>query len=278
MTALWMLVAGVLFSAMGAFVKLGAPHFTSAEMVFYRSAIGLATLFVLARWRGLDLGTPVWGLHLSRSLSGLVSLLLYFHCITRLPLATAVTLNYTSPLFLAVLTALRLQERPAPALWAALALGFAGVLLVLRPTLAGDAVPVGLLGLASGALAAVAYFSVRRLGERGEPDWRVVFYFLLVSTVISGAGCAAGTFSPVTAANWWILAGLALSALVAQIAMTRAFQSGHSLVAGALSYSTLGFSALLGTLLFSDRLPAAAWAGIGLIAGSGVLAMRRARG
>jgi S-adenosylmethionine uptake transporter len=275
MTALWMLVAGVLFSAMGAFVKLGAPHFSSAEMVFYRSAIGLVALLAVARWRGLELRTPVWGLHLSRSLSGLVSLLLYFHCITQLPLATAVTLNYTSPLFLAALTALRLGERPTPALWAALALGFAGVLLVLRPTLAGDDVPVGLLGLASGALAALAYFSVRRLGERGEPDWRVVLYFLLVSTALSGAWVAAGTFSPVTAGNWWMLAGLALSALVAQLAMTRAFQSGHSLVAGALSYSTLAFSALLGALLFAERLPGAAWAGIALIVASGVLAMRR---
>jgi S-adenosylmethionine uptake transporter len=105
-----------------------------------------------------------------------------------------------------------------------------------------------------------------------------VFYFLLVSTVLSGAWVTAGTFSPVTAANWWMLAGLGLSALVAQIAMTRAFQSGHSLVAGALSYSTLVFSALLGALLFSDRLPVAAWAGIALIVVSGVLAMRRGRG
>jgi S-adenosylmethionine uptake transporter len=153
-----------------------------------------------------------------------------------------------------------------------------GVMLVLRPSLASDDLPVGLLGLASGALAAFAYFSVRRLGERGEPDWRVVFYFLLVSTVLSGAWVAAGTFHPVTVANWWMLAGLGLSALVAQIAMTRAFQSGRSLVAGALSYSTLAFSALLGAALFSERLPASAWAGIGLIVASGVLAIRPARG
>jgi drug/metabolite transporter (DMT)-like permease len=99
-----------------------------------------------------------------------------------------------------------------------------------------------------------------------------------VSTVLSGAWVAAGRFSPVTPANWWMLAGLALSALVAQIAMTRAFQSGHSLVAGVLSYSTLAFSALLGVAVFSESLPWAAWTGIALIVASGVLAMRRGRG
>jgi S-adenosylmethionine uptake transporter len=115
------------------------------------------------------------------------------------------------------------------------------------------------------------------LGEQGEPYWRVVFYFLLISTVLSGASLTAGELSPVTAQNWWILVGLALSALVAQVAMTRAFQSGRSLVAGTLSYSTLAFSAALGTLLFEERLAPLAWLGIGLIVASGVLAMRRGR-
>jgi drug/metabolite transporter (DMT)-like permease len=277
MAALWMLAAGALFSAMGVFVKLGASHFTSAEMVFYRSAIGLAAMLAAARWRSLPLATSAWRLHLTRSLAGLVSLLLYFYCITRLPLAAAVTLNYTSPLFLALLTALRLGERPPPALLAALALGFGGVVLVLRPVLSSDQLMPSLMGLASGALAALAYFSVRQLGERGEPEWRVVFYFVLVSTVLSGAWVAAGPVSPVHMDNWWMLLGLGLSALVAQLAMTRAFQSSHSLVAGSLSYSTLAVSALLGAVIFDDRLAASSWAGIGLIVASGLLALRRSR-
>jgi drug/metabolite transporter (DMT)-like permease len=275
MSVLWLLVAGVLFSAMGAFVKLGAPYFTSTEMVFYRSALGLLVLCAAARWRGLPLRTANWRLHLSRSLSGVVSLLLYFYCIARLPLATAVTLNYTSPLFLALLTAARLGERPARALWTALILGFGGVVLLLQPSLPAEQIPTGMLGLVSGALAAVAYFSVRRLGEQGEPDWRVVFYFLLISSVLSGACLVADKPSPITAGNWWMLVGLAMSALVAQVAMTRALQSGRSLVASALSYSTLAFSAALGVLLFQERLTPPAWIGIGLIVASGALAMRR---
>jgi S-adenosylmethionine uptake transporter len=223
----------------------------------------------------LPLRTRAWRLHVSRSVSGVVSLALYFHCIARLPLATAVTLNYTSPLFLALLTAARLGERPSPALWTAIILGFGGVILLLQPSLPADQMPTGLLGLASGALAAVAYFSVRRLGEQGEPDWRVVFYFLLISTVLSGTWLAADKFGPVTATNWWMLVGLAMSALVAQVAMTRAFQSGRSLVAGSLSYSTLAFSAALGLLLFQERLAPIAWIGIALIVLSGALAMRR---
>ena len=162
-------MAGLLFGCMGVFVKLGAAYFSSAELVFYRSLIGLAVIYPIIKIQGLSLATPNWRMHLWRGLSGFVALMLFFYSIAQLPLATAVTLNYTSPLFLALLTTLVLKERPRVLLIFALLLGFGGVVLLLRPTLHQDQLTAGLMGLVSGFLAGIAYLNVKQLGQLNEP-------------------------------------------------------------------------------------------------------------
>ena len=272
--ALWMLLAGVLFAAMGVFAKLGAQWFGAADLVFWRSAIGLLVLALLARLKGWPLATPYWRLHLLRGLSGVVSLGLYFWCIARLPLATAVTLNYTSPLFLALFSALLLRERLRADRLRALCLAFAGVVLLLEPTVREDQWRDALLGLASGVLAAAAYLNVKRLGATGEPGWRVVFWFTAVSAAASGAWAAVSGFTPPTAANAWVLLGVGATATVAQLAMTRAYLTGNTLVVGAFAYSTVVFSTLFGMALWGERLAPVALAGMALIIAGGVLVLR----
>ncbi|HEX6827635.1 MAG TPA: DMT family transporter, partial [Burkholderiales bacterium] len=244
MGALWMLAAGLLFACMGVFVKLGAAYFSSGELVFYRSLFGLAALLFVAGGRNMRLATPHWRSHLWRGLSGLASLASYFHVITVLPLATAVTLNYTSPLFLAIVTTWLLREHLHWPLAVAVVVGFLGIALVLRPTLHEDQLGVGLLGLISGFFACLAYINVRELGRRGEPDWRVVFYFTLVSTVLTGLWMLTQGFHPLGAVNIPLLLGLGLTATLAQLALTRAYRTGKTLVVGSLSYSTVVFSSL----------------------------------
>ena len=112
--SLWMRGAGVFFAIMGVCVKLGAARYSTSELVFYRSLFGFLTIWGITQSQGLRLSTPRWRMHLSRSLVGFVSLLLFFYAITAMPLATAVTLNYTSPLFLAVLVTLLLRESIKP--------------------------------------------------------------------------------------------------------------------------------------------------------------------
>jgi drug/metabolite transporter (DMT)-like permease len=271
-----MLLAGVLFAAMGVFAKWGAAHFTSAELVFYRSLFGFVSLGLLARVRGWPLATPHWRLHLTRGVAGVVSLGLYFHCIAKLPLATAVTLNYTSPLFLALFTTVLLHERFHRPLVAAIGLSFAGVILLLEPTLREDQVRDGLLGLASGLLAAVAYLNVKQLGATGEPGWRVVYWFTVVSMVVSLAWVAATGFSPLTGPGAGLLVGLGVTATIAQYAMTLAYHKGHTLVVGAFAYSTVVFSALFGIVLWGEALGGIAWTGIAMILAGGVLSLRAA--
>jgi len=178
----WMLVAGLLFAIMGVLVKLASTQFSSAELVFYRSLFGLVMIYWVIRRRHPHLARPFstqhLRAHLVRSISGFVALLLFFHAIDVLPLATAVTLNYTSPLFLALLLTLWHGEKPHWPLVAGVMLGFCGVVLLLRPSLESAQLSAGLMGLASGFLAGVAYLNLRVLSRMGEPDWAygILFY------------------------------------------------------------------------------------------------------
>jgi drug/metabolite transporter (DMT)-like permease len=268
-----MLVAGIFFAVMGVCVKLGAAHYSTAQLVFYRSLFGLLTILVITHAQNLPLATPRWQMHFSRSVVGFVSMMMFFYAITKLPLATAITLNYTSPLFLAVITALLMRSAAHRPLIVAVILGFVGVVALLNPTLHEDQWWAGLIGLLSGALAGLAYYQVTQLGRIGEPEWRTVFYFALVSTLGSGLWMALEVFHPVHAADLPLLIGMGASATIAQLAMTRAYRKGQPLVAGSLAYSTVVFASLFGILLWGELLSFDQWLAIALITGSGVLSV-----
>ena len=179
-----MLLAGAAFALMGVLVKLGAQWFSSHELVFYRSLVALAVLLLAIaprRGGGRHFMGAHTALHLRRGLIGFLALATFFYAVAHLPLSVAITLNYASPLFLALLMPWQLKERPGRAQYATVAVGFVGVALLLRPW---DSAPndllAGLVGLVSGVLAAFAYIHVRRLGRLGEPEWRTVFWFALV--------------------------------------------------------------------------------------------------
>lgn len=269
-----MLISGFLFSCMGVLVKLSAVYFSSIELVFYRSMIGFLIICVIISVRHLPLSTLYWKNHCWRGLSGLGSVLMFFYCITQLPLATAVTLNYTSPLFLTLLTTMILKDHFHWLLAVAVVLGFAGVVLLLRPSLHEDQWSGGLIGLASGFFAAIAYLNIRHLGNLGEPDWRVVFYFTLISTIITSIWMLFNTFHPITPVNFLLLLGIGITATLAQLALTRAYRTGKVLVVGALAYSTVVFASLWGILIWDELLSLTSWLGVGLIVAGGLLSLR----
>ena len=271
----WMVVASLLFGLMGVFVKAGSADFTAVELVFWRTALGLVLLGSVAVVRRQPVLTPHWPVHLKRGLFGYVSLLLYFYAVTQLSLATAVTLNYTSPLFLALLSVVLLGERLTPRLLFSLLVGFAGVALLLKPAVGGEQWLAGVLGLCSGLMAGMAYLHVRELGRLGEPEWRVVFWFTAISTL---GGVVLMLVGPVHWPTWnnvWILLGLGVTATLAQLALTRAYTEGRKFVVASLAYSTVGLSALLGWWVFGDALGTDAWLALGLIVASGIVASRR---
>jgi drug/metabolite transporter (DMT)-like permease len=272
--SLWMLVAGLLFGCMGVFVKLGAPYFSHIELVFYRSFVGLLMVYLIMRQQRVSVATQHWQAHLWRGISGTVALALFFYCITVLPLATAVTLNYTAPLFLTVFTMVVYKDKFHLPMTSVIALGFCGVVLLLHPTLERDQLLPGLLGLISGFLAGIAYLNVKQLGILKEPAPRTVFYFSLTSSLGSGAWMLSDTIHPITSSGLFILLGLGSTATLAQIAMTHAHRVGNTLVVSSLAYSTIVFASLFGLWIWDEVLSLSGWLGMALIIASGVLSLR----
>ena len=271
-----MLVAGLLFSCMGVLIKYGSSQFSTSELVFYRSVFGLLILYAMLHRSKITLSTQHWRSHLWRGLSGTIAMMLFFYCIRVLPLATAITLNYTSSLFISALTVVVLKEKFHIPLSSALAVGFIGVVLLLHPTLAHDQLLPGLLGLLSGLFAAVALLNVRHLGVLGEPGTRVVFYFNLIAALASGAWMLTDPLQMITLSDLPLLVSIGATATFAQLAMTRAYRTGQTLVVGSLAYSTIVFSALFGLLFWHELLSLGAWFGIALIIASGMLSLRLA--
>lgn len=279
-----MLVAAFWFALMGLLVKLAGHRYGSTELVFYRSLTGMVAILLVAAPRPSDWKTPYWRLHLQRSLCGIASLWLYFFALTRLPLATAVTLNYTSPLFLALLAVTWLGERAHARLLMALVLGFAGVVLVLKPHLARDQALAGFAGLVSGLFAGMAYLNVRAMGAVREPEWRIVLVFTLSSTVLSGLALLASAGAPGMIAwlpdppRWPVLEdlplllGIGLCALAGQLCMTRAYKTGALWLASNFAYSAIVFSSLLGWVFHAEHLAPLAWTGMLVIIVAGVMA------
>ena len=278
MQSLWMVAASLLFACMGVCVKLGSQVFSSGEHVFARGAVATLLLGGYVAMRRLSVATPLWRFHFTRGLSGFVSLVAYFYAIGMIPLATAVTLNYTSPLFLALLLAFWAREAVRPALYGALALGFAGIVLLLQPTLAREQWLGGVLGLTSGVISSIAYLNVRRLGELGEPEWRTVFYFSLFSMLGSLPWLVFSVpFHAVDARGWGLLFGVGAFGAAAQLCMTAAYKRGKTLATASLAYTTVVFASLFGILLWDETLPPLAWIGIAVVVAGGVAATALSR-
>ncbi|WP_374476998.1 DMT family transporter [Zoogloea sp.] len=271
MQSLWMIVASLLFACMGVCVKLGSARFTTGELVFYRGLVGFVMMFGLLRLQALSCATPHWRLQLSRGVSGTIALMCYFFALGVLPLATAVTLNYTSPLFVALLLACWFGEHVGKHLFAAVALGFIGVVLLLQPTLDPEQWAGALGGLGSGLIASLAYLNVRELGRVGEPEARTVLWFSLITAACGLPwALASGNASTVGLKDAAILLGVGGFGGCAQLAMTRAYRYGKTIVSANLAYTTVIFSSLFGVALWDERLPWTSILAILIIIASGV--------
>jgi S-adenosylmethionine uptake transporter len=275
MQSLWMLVAGLLFALMGVCVKFAARDYGVMELVFYRGLIGCIGIALFARLRNVTLSTSIPWLHLRRGAVGTVSLALWLYATTLLPLGTAMTLNYSSPLFLAafsVAASLMAGRRTHWQMAAAVALGFGGVLLVLQPSFDDSQSHAALAGLASGVMAALAYWHIRELGRLGEPEWRIVFYFAATGIAFGLIGTLATGFTSHSLRGVALLLAVGLTATLAQLAMTRAYGHGRTLLTANLQFSAIVFASMFGLLVFDDRIGPASWLGIGFIIASGVIA------
>ncbi|NQE49567.1 membrane protein [Herbaspirillum rubrisubalbicans] len=283
MQSLWMLVASFLFAVMGVCVKLAGSYYTTSEIVLCRGVIGVLFILGLIRLRGGTLRTPFPRDHFIRGGVGVISLWMWFYSFSLLPIATATTLNYMSSIWIAVMLFVagwwQGNKKFEWGLAGTVALSFVGVALLMRPSLNAEQLLGGAISLASGVLSALVYLQVRKLGLLGEPEYRVVFYFSATGVLAGLIGSVVTGRVPLWHSHSWLgvllVVMIGLTATTAQIAMTRAYRLGNTLVTANLQYTGIVFSSLFGVLIWDDAPGWIGWLGMAVILASGMLATYR---
>ncbi len=274
-----MVAASFFFATMAVGIKFASHSFSTLELVFYRGLVSVLFMGVVVRARGATLRTPVPMMHLTRSTIGVLSLSSWFYAIGHLPLATAMTLNYMSGVWVAAFIVggalLYGEQRKQGPLLGTVLLGFAGVVLTLRPTIDHDQLFAGVIGLLSGMGAALAYLQVTALGKIGEPEERTVFYFSIGTALVGAAGMLFVPRTPwdqiaLSDALWVVPIGVLAS--LGQWCMTRAYRQGATLVVASMQYSGIVFASIFSLTLFGDHITGMGWSGIAVIVSSGILA------
>jgi drug/metabolite transporter (DMT)-like permease len=273
--ALYIVLAALLFSSMGGLIRVASLQLNNETVVFLRNLFGLLVLLPWLARRGIGrLSTRHPGLHLLRSLAGLAAMYCFFYAISQLALSEAVLLNFSAPLFIPFIAAIWLQERvPIRVLWA-VAIGFAGAVLIMRPGL-GVFQPAAGIGLASGFFAALAMVTVRRLSS-SEPPTRVVFYYGLICTSVSSIPLLWAWQSPQpTVLGTLFLAGIFATA--GQLALTQGYRYAPAAQAGPFIYTSVLFAGLYGWWFWAEIPDVLSLSGTVLIVMAGILAIRARR-
>ncbi len=279
---LYMLLASVFFALMGAFAKLSSQQLSSIEVVFFRNLFGIFIITAaVIKTPFTHKGGKPW-LLIFRGLMGFTALLAFFYNLAHIPIANAMTLSKTSPIFTAIFAYFLLKERLSLKSWAAVFVGFIGVIFITQPSGLGFD-KYDLLGLLSGAGAALAYTSVREL--RAYYDTRaIVLSFVITGTVgpiiLMGIGQFYSPknldflFAPFvmpSGITWVYLIGLGLVSTAAQLLMTKAYTLSKAGIVGAVSYMNIVFATFVG-LAIGDPFPGLyTLIGTGLVILSGVV-------
>lgn len=260
--AAYMVLSAFFLSLMSVMVKAGGVSIPPMEMVFIRSVLVFLITLVLVKRQGI----PLWGnnkkLLLLRGFFGFFGLSAFFYTLTKIPIADSVTLQYTSPLFTALLAQPILKEKSTRRQWGYFLLAFLGLLLIVRPGFSLQFFPA-LIGVFGAFFAALAYNTVRKLRHTDHP-LTVVLYFPLVSSVLSFPLTAFHFVMP-RGWQWLLLLGIGICAFIAQLFMTRALHLDRAARVMNISYVGVVFSTLLGILFFSEIPDWRTLAGAGVI-------------
>ncbi len=274
-----MVLAAFWFATMAVGIKIASGSFGLFELVFYRGLVSMVFMAAVMRARGIPLATPVPMMHAWRTALGVSALSAWFYAIAHLPLATAMTLNYMSGVWVAAFVVggalLYGQSTRQGPLMATVLAGFAGVVMMLRPTLDQNQLFAGLIGLLSGLAASMAYLQVTALGKIGEPEGRTVFYFSIGTALTGLVGVVFSGLTPWAAVSWQAAAWLVpigVLASLGQWCMTRAFSRGTTLLVANLQYVGIVFAAFYSLVLFGEHIEPIGWAGMLVIISSGVAA------
>ena len=265
---MWMIFGSICFGTMNALVKWTSFHADVWMIIMVRSAVIALAVAIFAGSRGLSLKVNDKRKMLLRCVVGMTAMILYFTALGRIPIGQAVTLQYTAPLFVALLSGRVIRERVEPMVALLVVSAFAGIVLIVSPDLSSidsDA----LLALGSGFFAAMAYMYVRELRNTDSAS-SVVFWFAAFSVV----GSIFQALPDVAGLEWKTVAaliGIGIGAGGGQVGITMAYHRANAAWVSAFSYLTVIVATFYGFTLFNETLGVSDWLGGLLIVGSGIV-------
>jgi drug/metabolite transporter (DMT)-like permease len=275
---IWAMVLAVAaLSFMDGCLKALSPHYPPIQIAALRglSALPIATVWVLASGGFGQVLRVRFPLHLLRGVLAIGMVSLFTYGIRRLPLANAYTIFFVAPLLITALAAPLLHERVGARRWIAIGIGFAGVLIVLRPSGAGVLSTPGLAVLAAAIGYAVSAITTRVLGRTDSTPSMV---FWVTAMIGVGAGILAlPQWRPVQAAHWLFIGGIAVTASIGQWGITEAFKHAEASLIAPLEYTALAWGAALDWMFWQTAPTARTLAGAAVIIASGVYVIRRER-
>ena len=262
--ACWMVMSAVALVIGISIIKWLTAELPEPVLVLFRFGFALVFFGPSLRAHGFGLLlTHRLGGHALRAACGYAGFLAFVYATARMPLADAMALGFTQPLWAAAIGMLAFGERFSPRRALALGAGFAGAMLVLRPGLADAPLLPALAALANALLTCIAMMTVKRLSAT-EPAGRIAALFLLVGTLLSVPGAWAAWTTPATAAWPW-LASLGALAWIGQVALSRGYALGRFSTMAAMDFARLPLALALGWLLFAEAPDGVAAAGMALI-------------
>lgn len=246
------------------------------EVLFWRQFLTVPILLAWLAWRSetTRLHTRRLPAHFRRAMMGAVGMGFTFGAPVLLPLAEATTLGFTTPIFAVIFSALLLKEKIGPWRWTAVAVGFAGVLVIARPD--GHLPLFGsLVGLGAGLMVALISIQVRDLTRTDEP-LSIVFWFAALSTPILAL------FLPFVAKahtpeQWALLGAIGVLGCVGQLFLTASLRYGQVASVIVMDYSALAWASLYGWTIWGDVPAATTWLGAPLILAAGLVIVWRER-
>ncbi|MEL7029008.1 MAG: DMT family transporter [Pseudomonadota bacterium] len=263
--ALWLVLAALVITIMFAAVKVLDGRYNAFQITFIRAAAALVLVPPILMRIGLDAVRPRKpGLLLLRSIAGTLTIGLSYVALPYLPLADVQAISFASVLFVVPLAALFLGERIGPRRWAAALIGFAGVLIMLRPSATMNVGAVA--ALASAFFFSVTVITVRRLSRTMHPE-ALLFYGMVLMTLLSAAPAAVFWKTP-TAADWGLFALIAATGAISQFCYIRAYAVAEASAIGPMEYLKLIFATGLGYALFDETLSLWTAAGAATIVGA----------
>lgn len=272
--ALLALSAEFMFATMGAAVKASSPSLPFETIVFFRNAFALLVLLPILMYRRMPtLKTNVPMLHLLRSILGVSGLYCFFYALGQLPLAQGMLFKMTTPIFIPLIALIGLREKTPVYSLLAVPIGFIGVWIILNPQ--GGLHIAALIGLLGGFFAACVKITVRYL-SRSEPTLRIVFYFTLLSTLISIIPLSWSWKMPV-GHEWLLLLLMGVTGTAGQLLMTRAYTIAPVSRIGPFIYAAVIYGSVYGYLFWGETLSLHFLTGAMIIFIAGSLAIKGSR-